>query len=93
MIEAVQAAKKSAASRSTVLILGESGTGKEIFARAIHGWSDRVEKPFVAINCVGLSRDLLESELFGQRTRRIYRCGGIEERQNRAGSWRHGISR
>ena len=65
MIEAVQAAKKVAASRSTVLLLGESGTGKEVFARAIHGWSDRAEKPFVAINCVGLSRDLLESELFG----------------------------
>ncbi|MBI2360206.1 MAG: sigma 54-interacting transcriptional regulator, partial [Deltaproteobacteria bacterium] len=47
------------------LLLGESGTGKEIFARAIHNWSDRKGKPLVAINCVGLSRDLLESELFG----------------------------
>lgn len=62
---AIDAAKKAANSRSTVLLLGESGTGKEIFARAIHNWSDRNRKPLVAINCVGLSRDLLESELFG----------------------------
>ncbi len=62
---AVETAKKVAASRSTVLLLGESGTGKEIFARAIHNWSDRKNKPFVAINCVGLSKELLESELFG----------------------------
>jgi Nif-specific regulatory protein len=47
------------------LLLGESGTGKEIFARAIHKWSERHAEPFVAINCVGLSKDLLESELFG----------------------------
>ena len=63
--EAVEIARKAAASKSTVLLLGESGTGKEIFARAIHAWSDRRRKPFVAINCVGLSKDLLESELFG----------------------------
>jgi DNA-binding NtrC family response regulator len=62
---AVETANKAAASRSTILLLGESGTGKEIFARAIHNWSDRKDKPFVAINCVGLSRELLESELFG----------------------------
>jgi len=62
---AIEAAKKSAASSSTVLLLGESGVGKELFARAIHNWSARKERPFVAINCVGLSKDLLESELFG----------------------------
>jgi DNA-binding NtrC family response regulator len=62
---AIDVAKRAAASRSTILLLGESGTGKEIFARAIHNWSDRKDKPFVAINCVGLSKELLESELFG----------------------------
>jgi DNA-binding NtrC family response regulator len=65
MTEAIDLAKKSASSRSTVLLLGESGTGKEIFARAIHDWSDRKAEPFIAINCVGLSKELLESELFG----------------------------
>jgi DNA-binding NtrC family response regulator len=62
---AVDAAKKAADSKATVLLLGESGTGKELLARAIHNWSDRRDKPFVAINCVGLSKDLLESDLFG----------------------------
>jgi DNA-binding NtrC family response regulator len=62
---AVEMARKAAASRSTILLLGESGTGKEIFARAIHNWSDRIHQPFIAINCVGLSKELLESDLFG----------------------------
>jgi len=65
MNEAVETAKKAATSKATVLLLGESGTGKEIFARAIYNWSERRSQPFVAINCVGLSRELLESELFG----------------------------
>ncbi len=65
MARTVEDARKAANSRSTVLLLGESGTGKEIFARSIHQWSDRRTRPFVAINCVGLSRELLESELFG----------------------------
>jgi len=65
MREAIETAKKAAASRSTVLLLGESGTGKEVFARAIHQWSDRSGQPFIAINCVGLGKELLESELFG----------------------------
>jgi DNA-binding NtrC family response regulator len=65
MKEAVETAEKAAASNATVLLLGESGTGKEVFARAIHNWSERKIQPFVAINCVGLSKELLESELFG----------------------------
>jgi DNA-binding NtrC family response regulator len=65
MREAIETAKKAAASKSTVLLLGESGTGKEVFARAIHNWSERKHEPFLAINCVGLSKDLLEDELFG----------------------------
>jgi DNA-binding NtrC family response regulator len=65
MAEAIEIARKAAASSATVLLLGESGTGKEIFARAIHNWSDRKNQAFVPINCVGLSKELLESELFG----------------------------
>jgi DNA-binding NtrC family response regulator len=65
MRRAVGQARKASASRTTVLLLGESGTGKELFARAIHAWSERASRPFVAINCVGLGKDLLESELFG----------------------------
>jgi two-component system, NtrC family, response regulator AtoC len=65
MARTVEEARKAAGSKATVLLLGESGTGKEIFARAIHDWSDRRLKPFIAINCVGLAKELLESELFG----------------------------
>jgi DNA-binding NtrC family response regulator len=62
---AIEMARKAAASSSTVLLLGESGTGKELFARFIHNHSDRASKPFIAINSVGLSKELFESELFG----------------------------
>jgi DNA-binding NtrC family response regulator len=65
MSRVIADAKKAAASKATVLLLGESGTGKELFARAIHEWSERSTRPFIAINCVGLGKELLESELFG----------------------------
>jgi len=50
---------------STIFIQGPSGSGKEIVARAIHAKSERVNGPFVAVNCGAIPRDLLESELFG----------------------------
>lgn len=57
--------KKVAQYKSTILITGESGTGKELVARALHYNSDRVEKPFVPVNCGAIPENLLESELFG----------------------------
>jgi two-component system response regulator HydG len=57
--------EKAAATEATVLITGESGTGKELVARTIHYESPRGAAPFVPVNCGGIPKDLLESELFG----------------------------
>lgn len=65
ILNAIEFTKRAAASSSTILLQGESGTGKEVFANSIHRWSPRHDKPFVVVNCVALSEELLESELFG----------------------------
>ena len=63
--EVIDLAQRAAKTKSTILLRGESGTGKEVFARAIHNWSPRSEKPLMVVNSVALSAELLESELFG----------------------------
>jgi PAS domain S-box-containing protein len=65
LMKAVDLAKIASVSSCKILIQGESGTGKEIFAQAIHNNSNRKNKPFIAINCAAIPRDLVESELFG----------------------------
>ena len=65
MTGVVHIAQKAAASTIPVLIEGESGVGKELFARAIHGSSERKSKPFVAVNCGAIPDNLVESILFG----------------------------
>ncbi len=57
--------QKVAETDLTVLVRGESGTGKELVAQALHALSPRRQRPFVAVNCAAISRELVESELFG----------------------------
>ncbi len=56
---------RAAPAMTPVLLLGESGTGKELAAQALHSLSPRRERPFVAVDCSGLTETLFESELFG----------------------------
>ncbi|MGE3977272.1 MAG: sigma-54-dependent transcriptional regulator, partial [Nitrospira sp.] len=65
MSDQLTVAKQAAPSSATVLLLGETGTGKEVVARAIHRWSPRATKPFIAVNCAAFPENLLENELFG----------------------------
>jgi transcriptional regulator with PAS, ATPase and Fis domain len=62
---AVGRAQRAAFRDVPVLLLGESGAGKEMFAQAIHAASHRKNKPFEAVNCAAIPRELLESQLFG----------------------------
>ena len=69
---------QAARTQAPVLITGESGTGKELVARAIHDFGVKKKRPFLAVNCSGLTDTLLEAELFGH-TRGAY-TGAVGER-------------
>ena len=60
-----QSIRRAAATSFTVLVEGESGSGKELVARALHQWGPRAARCYCAVNCAGLSEELLEAELFG----------------------------
>ena len=61
----VEGARRAAPSKATVLLRGESGSGKGVIAEYVHRESDRSKGPFVYVNCVALSDELIESTLFG----------------------------
>jgi DNA-binding NtrC family response regulator len=63
----------------SILLYGESGVGKEIFARAIHGYSNRSDKPLVSVNCGAIPEGILESELFGHKKGSF--TGAVESRK------------
>ena len=65
MRQVFETIQKVAETDLTVLVRGESGTGKELVAQALHDRSARKSRPFVAVNCAAISRELVESELFG----------------------------
>jgi two-component system response regulator HydG len=61
----VEYINRAAPAMTPVLLLGESGTGKELAAQALHSLSPRSNKPFVPVDCSGMTETLFESELFG----------------------------
>ena len=86
-IQLLELAAKVAKSDASVMVLGPSGSGKEVLARYIHDKSDRIDAPFVAINCAAIPENMLEATLFGYEkgafTGAIQACPGkFEQAQN-----------
>ncbi|NCO52863.1 MAG: sigma-54-dependent Fis family transcriptional regulator [Deltaproteobacteria bacterium] len=77
----MQRVDKVAASQVSVLLTGESGTGKEVVAQTLHRRSERAGRPFVAVNCAAIPRDLIESELFGHIKGSF--TGAVKDRQGK----------
>jgi two-component system repressor protein LuxO len=80
MSKRIQAMAKS---RAPVFITGETGTGKELAAEAIHRLGGRADRPFIALNCGAIPRDLMESEVFGHLKGSF--TGAIADRLGAAG--------
>jgi two-component system, NtrC family, response regulator AlgB len=81
MQKVLDVASKVAVSHASILLLGESGTGKTMLARAIHRRSLRAERPFITVSCPSLSRELLESDLFGHAKGAF--TGAVSEKQGK----------
>ncbi len=81
--KALVLAQKVAKTDTTVLLRGETGTGKEVFSQYIHAQSQRAAQPFVAVNCGAISKDILESELFG------YKAGAFTGANKDKKGWLH----
>ncbi|WP_029452384.1 sigma-54 interaction domain-containing protein [Clostridium algidicarnis] len=84
MKDAIEKAKRSSKSNSTVLIYAETGAGKEVFSQSIHYGSLRKNKPFIAINCAAIPGTLLEGMLFGTEK------GGFTGAENKKGLFEEG---
>jgi NtrC-family two-component system response regulator AlgB len=63
--DVIETLLRAAKTPASILLLGESGTGKSVVARAVHQQSHLADKPFITVSCPSLSKELLESELFG----------------------------
>ncbi|GEM_PF-458316 len=79
--KALRAAEKVAPTDVPVLILGETGTGKELLAQSVHDLSRRKDRAMISVNCAALSRDLIESELFGHEKGAF--TGAVSQRRGR----------
>jgi len=81
--EVYQIIDSAAPSAATVFLTGETGTGKELCAEAVHRKSPRRDKPYVAINCAAIPKDLMESEIFGHVKGAF--TGAVSTREGAAG--------
>lgn len=79
ILDLVDIAMQVAKSDISILLFGESGTGKEVFARAIHGYSNRAGNNLISVNCGAIPEGILESELFGHKKGSF--TGAVESRK------------
>jgi len=81
MRELLATADRAAPANTTLLITGESGTGKQVLAEYVHAQSERAGGPFIYVNCVAISEDLIESTLFGHEKGAF--TGAVQRKEGR----------
>jgi DNA-binding NtrC family response regulator len=86
----VEGARRAAHSKATILLRGESGSGKGVIAEFVHAESDRSKGPYVYINCVALSDELIESTLFGHEKGAF--TGAVARKEGRFEAANHGTA-